>query len=133
MSIPIDGFITRYLTYHSLSAEDDMDKNALDFARKLGRRVRELRERKGLTQDRAAELAGITGKYWGEVERGSVAVSAVVLDGMRVRGRRHGYGTLRGSSGTSGTAGVIPEKGGRSYAAPVSAASAQPAVVASSP
>ena len=55
-----------------------MDKNALDFARKLGRRVRELRERKGLTQDRAAELAGITGKYWGEVERGSVAVSAVV-------------------------------------------------------
>ena len=59
-----------------------MDKNALDFARKLGRRVRELGERKGLTQDRAAELAGITGKYWGEVERGSVAVSAVVLDGM---------------------------------------------------
>ena len=37
-------------------------------------------KKKALTQDRAAESAGITGKYWGEVERGSVAVSVVVLD-----------------------------------------------------
>lgn len=59
-----------------------MEKDAAYFAEKLGKRIRELREKKALTQDRAAESAGITGKYWGEVERGSVAVSAIVLDKM---------------------------------------------------
>lgn len=59
-----------------------MEKNAAYFAGQLGKRIRELREKSALTQDCAAELAGITGKYWGEVERGSVAVSAVVLDKM---------------------------------------------------
>lgn len=95
-----------------------MDKNALDFARKLGRRVRELRERKGLTQDRAAELAGITGKYWGEVERGSVAVSAVVagwhdVRSRRVRGRRPWiWNIARIVRNFWNSWNVIPEKGG---------------------
>lgn len=53
-----------------------------EFSIRLGKRLRELRERAGLTQDKAAERAGITGKYWGEVERGSVAVSALVLHRM---------------------------------------------------
>lgn len=47
-----------------------MEKDAAHFAEKLGKRIRELREKKALTQDRAAESAGITGKYWGEVEPG---------------------------------------------------------------
>ena len=40
-----------------------MEKDAAHFAEKLGKRIRELREKKALTQDRAAESAGITGKY----------------------------------------------------------------------
>ena len=59
-----------------------MAGNETQFATRIGKRIRELREKKALTQDRAAELAGITGKYWGEVERGCAAVSLVVLDGM---------------------------------------------------
>ena len=57
-----------------------MEKDAAHFAEKLGKRIRELREKKALTQDRAVGSAGITGKYWAEVQRGSVAVSVVVLD-----------------------------------------------------
>lgn len=58
---------------------DVMANQATHFASRLGKRIRELREKAALTQERAAEAAGITGKYWGEVERGSVAVSAYVL------------------------------------------------------
>lgn len=56
-----------------------MADHATRFAADLGKRIRELRDKAGLTQDKAAEAAGITGKYWGEVERGSVTVSALVL------------------------------------------------------
>lgn len=52
------------------------------FCGKAGQKDQRVAEKKALTQDRAAELAGITGKYWGEVERGCAAVSLVVLDGM---------------------------------------------------
>lgn len=52
------------------------------FCGKAGQKDQRVAGKKVLTQDRAAELAGITGKYWGEVERGCAAVSLVVLDGM---------------------------------------------------
>ncbi|HBA40045.1 MAG TPA: XRE family transcriptional regulator [Deltaproteobacteria bacterium] len=37
----------------------------------LGRRVRELRKKKGLTQERLAEIAALDVKYLGGIERGT--------------------------------------------------------------
>ena len=49
---------------------------------KLGKRIKSLRTRKGFTQDKLAELAGLNGKYLGEVERGKENISIVNL--MRI-------------------------------------------------
>ena len=51
----------------------------MDFSAVLGRRVKELRKQAGLSQDQAAERAGISGKYLGQVERGEVNVSTSIL------------------------------------------------------
>lgn len=48
----------------------------------LGLRIRELRKKKGFTQDGVAEKAGITGKYMGMLERGEVNVSVRVLESL---------------------------------------------------
>jgi len=45
----------------------------------LGRRIRTLRMFKGLSQDRLAELAGLNGKFVGEVERGNANISVANL------------------------------------------------------
>ena len=45
----------------------------------LGCRIRSLRVQRGLSQDRLGELAGLNGKYLGEVERGSSNISIVNL------------------------------------------------------
>ena len=46
----------------------------MNFSVALGRRVKELRKKASLSQDQAAERAGISGKYLGQVERGEVKV-----------------------------------------------------------
>ena len=51
----------------------------MDFTKKLGLKIKELRAKSELTQDQLAELAGMSGKYLGEVERGEVNVSVVIL------------------------------------------------------
>ena len=51
----------------------------MSFTQVLGERIRELRKKAGLTQEQAAEGAGISGTYLGEVERGEVNVSSVIL------------------------------------------------------
>ena len=51
----------------------------MEFAQKLGRRIRELRKKTGYSQDQAAELAGISGKYLGEIERGEVNATVLVV------------------------------------------------------
>ncbi|MBR3664162.1 MAG: helix-turn-helix transcriptional regulator [Desulfovibrio sp.] len=51
----------------------------MNFPKELGERVKELRKQAGLTQEQAAEGAGISGKYLGEVERGEVNVSVAIL------------------------------------------------------
>ena len=51
----------------------------MDFAHKLGKRIKELRQKVGKSQERLAEMAGISGKYLGEIERGEVNVSACIL------------------------------------------------------
>ena len=45
----------------------------------LGCRIRSLRVQRGLSQDRLGELAGLNGKYLGEVERGNSNISIVNL------------------------------------------------------
>ena len=51
----------------------------MDFPVKLGKRIKELRKSAALSQDKAAEQAGISGKYLGEIERGEVNVSVAIL------------------------------------------------------
>lgn len=51
----------------------------MNFSIRLGKRLRELRKTSGLSQDRTAELAGISGKYLGEVERGEVNATILVV------------------------------------------------------
>jgi transcriptional regulator with XRE-family HTH domain len=46
-----------------------------DILLKLGKRIRELRKKKDLSQSRLAEMAGLNDKYLGEVERGSNNIS----------------------------------------------------------
>ena len=53
-----------------------------DFLVNLGLKIRGLRREKGFTQDKVAELAGITGKYMGMIERGEVNVSIKVLENL---------------------------------------------------
>jgi transcriptional regulator with XRE-family HTH domain len=45
----------------------------------LGNRIRSLRVLKALSQDKLSELAGLSGKYLGEVERGAANISIVNL------------------------------------------------------
>ncbi|MDR2050984.1 MAG: helix-turn-helix domain-containing protein [Deltaproteobacteria bacterium] len=56
--------------------------------KKLGRRLKSLRLKKGLSQDKLGELAGLNGKFLGEVERGNANISILNLsklaDGLGV-------------------------------------------------
>ncbi len=45
----------------------------------LGNRIKSLRVQKGLSQDKLGELAGLNGKYLGEVERGISNISITNL------------------------------------------------------
>lgn len=50
-----------------------------DILLKLGRRVRELRKKAGLTQERLSELAGLHQTYVGGIERGERNVSVETI------------------------------------------------------
>lgn len=45
----------------------------------VGKRIRELRLAMGMTQEAAAELAKVNGKYFGAIERGEVNVNLATL------------------------------------------------------
>jgi len=47
---------------------------------KLGRRVRHFRTEKGMTQEKVAELCGLSAKYISDLERGKANVTVIVLD-----------------------------------------------------
>ena len=51
-----------------------------ESARRLGRRVRHLRAGKGLTQEKFAELCGISPRYISELERGAANVTVNILE-----------------------------------------------------
>lgn len=52
-----------------------MKENKSDFSIQLGKRIRSLREKHGLSQAKLAELSGLSSKYLGEIERGEGNVS----------------------------------------------------------
>lgn len=45
----------------------------------LGKRIKELRNRQGLSQEQLAERVGISGKYLGEIERGQTNCSVDII------------------------------------------------------
>jgi transcriptional regulator with XRE-family HTH domain len=64
-------------------------KEKLDIRKSVGSWLRELRRQKGLTQEEVAEKAGVSVKYYSELERGlrNITLGNLqrVLIGMRVR------------------------------------------------
>jgi transcriptional regulator with XRE-family HTH domain len=54
----------------------------------LGKRIRDLRTRKGLSQEKLGELAQVSGKYIGEIERGlanlTIDVAEKISKGLQV-------------------------------------------------
>lgn len=51
----------------------------MTFTIRLGQRLKQVRRLGGMSQDQAAELAGISGKYLGEIERGEANATVIVL------------------------------------------------------
>jgi transcriptional regulator with XRE-family HTH domain len=45
----------------------------------LGKRIRKLREARGMSQEEAARVIGLDRSYYGRIERGTVNVSALNL------------------------------------------------------
>ncbi|MBI5213155.1 MAG: helix-turn-helix transcriptional regulator [Nitrospirae bacterium] len=52
-----------------------MKSNIKDARKTLGRKIREIRKLKGLTQEKLGEKADLSYQYIGELERGNVNVS----------------------------------------------------------
>jgi transcriptional regulator with XRE-family HTH domain len=52
----------------------------MDIREVVGRRLRELRKLKGLSQEQMAELAGVNSKYYSEVERGKRNMTIKVIE-----------------------------------------------------
>ncbi|MGE4267340.1 MAG: helix-turn-helix domain-containing protein [Deferribacterales bacterium] len=50
-----------------------------DLLLKMGLKIRELRKKRGLSQEKLAVKANISSKYIGEIERGEVNISVAVL------------------------------------------------------
>lgn len=53
--------------------------NMSDLLLKMGLKIRELRKKRGLSQEKLAVKANISSKYIGEIERGEVNISVAVL------------------------------------------------------
>lgn len=54
-------------------------KNNLDIKKLLGKRIKELRNKKGFTQDKLSEMADITQRNLSKIECGKVFVTANTL------------------------------------------------------
>lgn len=52
----------------------------MDICEVVGKRLRELRTLKGLSQEEMAELAGVNAKYYSEVERGKRNMTIRVME-----------------------------------------------------
>ena len=61
-----------------------VSRTSVDSQKLLGRRIRSLRQARGLTQERLGELADLNYKYLGSVERGEGNPSLLVLERIAV-------------------------------------------------
>ena len=61
-----------------------VSRTSMDSQKLLGRRIRSLRQARGLTQERLGELADLNYKYLGSVERGEGNPSLLVLERIAV-------------------------------------------------
>jgi transcriptional regulator with XRE-family HTH domain len=59
-----------------------MPENVRADRLRVGRNVRRLRQSRGFSQERLAELVGNSGKHIGQVERGEVNVGLDILSGI---------------------------------------------------
>ncbi|MBI2058708.1 MAG: helix-turn-helix transcriptional regulator [Nitrospirae bacterium] len=57
-------------------------RNAGTFLQQVGRRIRELRKRRKLSQEKLAELAGIHPTHMNRIEAGRINMTAAVLQGI---------------------------------------------------
>ena len=64
---------------HAACDGRQVEKRMEDFLPLLGKRLRALRQKKGVTQERAAELMKVTPKHMGEIERGLATPSLPLL------------------------------------------------------
>ena len=51
-----------------------------DFSERLGKRIRALRQQRGLTLDGLAEIAGVNGKHLGKCERSQANITLEFLE-----------------------------------------------------
>lgn len=52
----------------------------MDICEAVGKRLRELRKNRGLSQEKMAETAGVNPKYYSEIERGKRNITLKVMD-----------------------------------------------------
>jgi len=52
----------------------------MDICEAVGRRLRQLRKNKGLSQEQMADAAGVNAKYYSEIERGKRNISLKVME-----------------------------------------------------
>ena len=64
--------------YNSLQFDDDAGCRE-QMIKAVSRNIRNIRLKKHLTQEQAAEMAGINAKYLGEVERGEKNPTALII------------------------------------------------------
>lgn len=57
----------------------ELSPRVVEMQKRLGKRIRSLREGRGLTQENLSSLAGFTQKYLGEVERGTGNITIELL------------------------------------------------------
>ncbi|MFQ5432290.1 MAG: helix-turn-helix domain-containing protein [Nitrospinota bacterium] len=55
---------------------------AINVRKKIGQRIKEIRKRRGLTQEKLAEKTGVTDKFIGAVERGESFASFAKLEAI---------------------------------------------------
>ncbi|MBI4691210.1 MAG: helix-turn-helix transcriptional regulator [Nitrospirae bacterium] len=64
--------------YNFLQPDDDKEQRNM-MNKSFGRKIRDIRLMKNLTQEKVAETAGINPKYLGEIERGLKGPTALVV------------------------------------------------------
>lgn len=75
--ITIEGFKRFIEAYNPYRV--DISEMESELIKDFGRKMREKRKNKGMTQERLGEKAGISGKYIGELERGEKIPSLLVI------------------------------------------------------